>query len=277
MTRLLSGFRVVLLFLLPALFAGISISIMHTEAIANAKKVGEEIFSTTQMTAFDGVGKGLETGLPILMVLITCLASQSIAGEYAKGTLRYLLLRPINRMQISLSKLSSLILICMVSYILLVVSILCISSYFFDFKDLSEILPNGKLFPLVKREDMFNYLWPLLLTPIIPLLSYTAIGFAIGSWVKNNVAAFASTLGAIVFIDIGRAVIPYGDKTIGWLPSAHLPSPFGGHSFLTFYCNMVQGVSNAVNPYANLSIKAPLVWLVLMIVLAMIALNRKAG
>ncbi len=277
LTRLLSGFRVVLLFLLPALFAGISISIMHTEAIANAKKVGEEIFSTTQMTAFDGVGKGLETGLPILMVLITCLASQSIAGEYSKGTLRYLLLRPINRMQISLSKLSSLILICMVSYILLVVSILCISSYFFDFKDLSEILPNGKLFPLVKREDMFNYLWPVLLTPIIPLLSYTAIGFAIGSWVKNNVAAFASTLGAIVFIDIGRAVIPCGDKTIGWLPSAHLPSPFGGHSFLTFYCNMVQGVSNAVNPYANLSIKAPLVWLVLMIVLAMIALNRKAG
>jgi ABC-type multidrug transport system ATPase subunit len=277
LTRILSGFKVALLFLLPAIFACISIFLMYRQAVTNAEKVGEEVFSTTQMTAFDGAGRGLQTGLPILMVLLTCLASQSISGEQSKGTLRYLLMRPINRMQIALSKLSSLILICIVSYILLVISVICISSYLFDFKDLSEILPNGKLFPMVKKEEMFQYLWPVLLNPIIPLFSYTAIGFAIGSWIKNNVGAFASTLGAIIFIDIGRAIIPGGDKIIGWLPSAHLPSPFGGHSFLTFYCNMVQGVSNTVNPYVNLSIEAPLVWLVIMIILAVIALNRKAG
>jgi ABC-type multidrug transport system ATPase subunit len=277
LTRILSGFKVASLFLLPAIFACISIFIMYRQSMANTEKVGEEVFSTTQMTAFDGAGRGLQTGLPILMVLITCLASQSISGEQSKGTLRYLLMRPINRMQITLSKLSSLILICMASYILLAVSVICISSYLLDFKDLSEILPNGKLFPMVKKEEMFQYLWPALLNPIIPLFSYTAIGFAIGSWIKNNVGAFASTLGVIIFIDIGRAVIPGGDKIIGWLPSAHLPSPFGGHSFLTFYCNMVQGVSNATNPYVNLSIEAPLVWLVIMIILAVIALNRKAG
>lgn len=276
LTRLLNG-RIILLFLLPAVFACISIFMMYNQASANAEKVGEEIYSTSQMTAFDGVGKGLQTGLPILLVLITCLASQSVSGEQSKGTLRYLLMRPMNRMQISLSKLSSLILICIASYIVLVVSILFISSYFFDFKDLSEILPNGKLFPLVTKEEMFNYLRPVLMNPILPLLSYTAVGFAIGSWIKNNVGAFATTLGAIVLIDIGRAIIPGGNKTIGWLPSSHLPSPFGGHSFLTFYCNMVQGVSNAANPYADLSIEAPLIWLVLMAALAVIALNRKAG
>ena len=144
-------------------------------------------------------------------------------------------------------------------------------------ENLSEILPNGKLFPLVQKKEMFHYLWPALLNSIIPLFAYTAIGFAIGSWIKSNVGAFATTLGTIVFIDIGRAIIPGGDDAIGWLPSAHLPSPFGGHSFLTFYCNVVQGVSNAVNPYADLSLKAPLIWLVVMILLAMIALNRKAG
>ena len=265
------------LFLLPAILACISIFIMYREATGNIKKVGDEVFSTTQMTAFDGVGRGLKTGLPILMVLITCLASQSISGEQSKGTLRYLLIRPVNRFQISLSKLCSMILICIVSYIVLVASILCISSGLFDFKDLSEILPNGKLFPLITKEEMYHYLWPVLLNPIIPLLSYTAIGFAIGSWVKSNVAAFASTIGAIVFIDISRAVIPGGDNIIGWLPSAHLPSPFGGNSFLTFYCNIVQGVSNAANPYADLSWQTPLIWLILMTILAIIALNRKAG
>jgi hypothetical protein len=249
---------------------------LHGEAAVNTEKVGEDVFSTTQMTAFDGVGKGLSIGLPILMVLISGLASQSIAGEHTKGTLRYLLLRPIKRVQISFSKLSSLILICMASYVLLVTSSLCLSSYFFDFTDLAEILPNGKLFPLVSKKEMFHYLRPALWLPILPLLAYTAIGFALGSWIKNNVGALTTTLGVILIIDVGRVFIP-SEEYIGCLPSAHLPSPFGGHSFLRFYGDMVQGVSNATNPHADLSIITPLVWLVLAMALATIAIKRKAG
>jgi len=276
LTRLLSGFRIALLFIMPALFAWLAISMMFQQATANAEKVGDEVFSTTQMTAFDGVGKGLTIGLPILMVLITGLASQSVSGEQTKGTLRFLLMRPIDRVQISLSKLSSLILLCLASYALLAVCSLGVSACYFDFKDLAEMLPNGNLFPLVKKEEMFHYLWPVLWAPIIPLLSYTAIGFALGSWIKNNVGALATTLGVILLIDLGRVLMTL-DAHIGWLPSAHLPSPFGGHSFLNFYSNMVQGVSNATNPYAYLSVATPLAWLVVMGVLATIALKRKAG
>jgi len=276
LTRLLSGPRIIWAFVLPALFAGISISVMHGEAVTNTEKVGQEVFSSTQMTAFDGIGKGLSAGLPILMVLMAGLASQSIAGEHTKGTLRYLLLRPIGRRQISFSKFTSLILIGMASYALLVFSSLCVSSYFFDFTDLAEILPNGKLFPLVSKEEMFLYLRPVLWLPILPLLAYTSIGFALGSWIKNNVGALTTTLGAILIFDLGRVFIP-GEEYVGCLPSAHLPSPFGGHSFLRFYGDMVQGVSNATSPHANLSIMTPLVWLVLAMVLATAALKRKAG
>ena len=102
------------------------------------------------------------------------------------------------------------------------------------------------------------------------------IGFALGSWIKNNVAALASSLGVMLLFDLGRVFITV-EKHIGWLPSAHLPSPFGGHSFLRFYGNMVQGVSNATNPYATLSLVTPLVWLILMLALATVALKRKAG
>jgi len=276
LTRLLSGARLALLFLLPALCACVSVSKMFQQATANADKIGDELFSTTQMTAFDGVGQGLAIGLPILMVMITGLASQSVSGEHTKGTLRTLLLRPISRCQITLSKFCSLALFCLVSYALLVVSSLCVSSYWFDFSDLAEILPNGNLFPLVKKEEMFQYLWPTLWAPILPLASYTAIGFALGSGIKNNVAALASTLGAMLLLDLGRVFIT-AEKHIGWLPSAHLPSPFGGHSFLRFYSNMVQGVSNATHPYAYLSLVTPLVWLVFMMTMATMALKRKAG
>ncbi|MCP4455524.1 MAG: ATP-binding cassette domain-containing protein [Planctomycetes bacterium] len=276
LTRLLSGLRIAAICMLPALCAFVSVSKMFQQAAADVEKVGDTLFSTTPMTAFDGVGQGLAVGLPILMVMITGLASQSLSGEQTKGTLRMLLLRPINRWQIALSKFCSLALVCLVSYALLVVVSLGVSSYWFDFSDLAEVLPNGRLFPLVKREEMFGYLWPALWAPIIPLVSYTAIGFALGSWIKNNVVALASTLGVILLIDLGRVFVT-AEKHMGWLPSAHLPSPFGGHSFLRFYCNMVQGVSNASNPYAYLSLVAPLVWLVLMVVLATVALKRKAG
>jgi ABC-type multidrug transport system ATPase subunit len=275
-TRLLSGLKIVFLLILPAFFADISIYLMHREAMADAEKVGHEVFSMTQMTAFDGVGQGLKIGLPILMALVAGLASQSIAGEQSRGTLRYLFLRPINRLQIALSKFSSLVLLCMTGYGLLVISSLAVSAYLFDFTDLAEVLPNGNLFPLVQKTEMLNYLRPTLLAPLLPLVAYTALGFALGSWARNNVAALTSTLGIVLLLDLGRAFVPVG-KYIGWLPSAHLPSPFGGESFLRYYCDMVQGVSNATCPYADLSVITPLAWLVLMMCLACVALKRKAG
>jgi hypothetical protein len=77
-------------------------------------------------------------------------------------------------------------------------------------------------------------------------------------------------------MDLGRAFMP-SDTSIGYLLAAHLPSPFGGHSFLQFYCLSVQGVSNTSNPYAYLSVTVPLIWLGVMTVLAVVALQRKAG
>jgi ABC-2 type transport system permease protein len=199
----MNGLRIGLLFLLPALFAGVSIAKMHQLATANAKKVGDEVFSTTQMTAFDGVGKGLTVGLPILMVLIAGLASQSVSGEQTKGTLRYLLLRPISRVQLACSKLAGRVVRCLAGYALLAAASLSVSAYYFDFKDLAEILPNGNLFPLIKKEEMLRVLWPVLYTPILPLIAYTALGFALGAWIRNNVGALVATLGTILLLDVG--------------------------------------------------------------------------
>ncbi len=276
LTRLLSGFKIAGLLLLPALLAGLSIAVLHRDAAAQAQQVGQEVFSTTQMTAFDGMGRGLKTGLPILMVLLAGLASQSIAGEQSKGTLRYLLLRPINRWGLLWSKFSALIVICLGAYILLLLASLGASVYYFDFKDLAEILPNGKLFPLVQQPEMFQALRSTLWAPILPLMAYIALGFALGSCIKNNVVALTTTLGVLLLLDLGRAFMP-GQEAIGWLLSAHLPSPLGGHSFLRYYTEVVQGVSNATHPYAHLAVIVPSLWWAAAMVPAMIAIKRKAG
>jgi ABC-type multidrug transport system ATPase subunit len=262
LTRLVGGGKTLLLMVLPALVASLSIGLLVRDAAGQMEPVGEEVFSATQVTAFDGMGRGLKTGLPILMVFMAGLASQAIAGEQSRGTLRYLLLRPIHRVQVTLSKFCSLLLVCMASYLLLLVASVCVSAYFLDFGDLAELLPNGKLFPLVTREAMFEWLWPVLYGPILPLVCYTGIGLALGSLIRSNVGALVTTLGAILVLDLGRVFIPRAEA-VGWLPSAHLPSALGGHSACSTTATCVQGVSNATNPHASLALVTPLVWAVL--------------
>lgn len=274
--RIASGAKVALLWLIPALVAGLSIAKLYHRVTADIDKVGQEVFSVTPMTAFDGMGQGLQVGLPLLMVLLAGLASQSIASEQSRGTLRYLLLRPLGRMQWVGAKYGALVLIALMGYVCLVASSLAASTYYFDFTDLAEVLPNGKQFPLVAKDEMMHYLWPLLWMPILPLLSYLALGFALGSWIKNSVVALTTTLGAILLIDLGRGFFTQ-ERIIGWLPAAHLPSPLGGHGFVQFYRDVVQGVSNAVNPYGDQAILVSSVWVVGALVLAVVAMTRKAG
>ena len=276
LTRLLGGYKLVPLVLLPAILAWLAIFAMHREAVAGAEKVGDTVFSTTQITAFDGVGRGLKVGLPVLMVFMAALASQSISGEQTRGTLRYLFLRPVSRTQWAGSKFAALVSICLAGYVLLVVASLSASATYFDFTDLAELLPNGKLFPLVEKQEMLGYLRDVLWRPILPLIAYTALGFGLGCWIRNNVVALGSCFGGVVLLDLARMFVPDQTK-VGWLLSAHLPLPLGGHSFLRYYSDMVQGMSNAMNPYAHDSVMVPIVWCVCLLGLAVIGIRRKAG
>ena len=276
LTRLFNRYRLVPLVLLPALLAWLAIFAMHREAVANAEQVGDTVFSATQITAFDGVGKGLSVGLPLLMVFMVGLASQSISGEQTRGTLRYLFLRPVSRTQWAASKFAALVAICLASYALLVAASVGASAIYFDFTGLAELLPNGKLFPLVEKQEMMGYLRNVLWLPILPLIAYTSLGFGLGSWIRNNVVALGGCLGGVVLLDLARMFFPDQAKA-GWLLCAHLPSPLGGHSFLRYYCDLVQGMSNAANPYAHGAVIVPIVWCVCLLGLAIIGIHRKAG
>lgn len=275
-TRLFGGYRLVLLMLLPAILAWLAIFAMHREAAANVERVADTVFSTTQITGFDGLGAGLKVGLLVLMVFMAGLASQSVSGEHTRGTLRYLFLRPVSRTQWAAGKFAALVAICLASYALLVAASLWASAAYFDFTDLAELLPNGKLFPLVEKQEMMGYLRAVLWAPILPLIAYTALGFGLGSWIRSNVGALGSCLGSIVLLDLARMFVSDQAKA-GWLLSAHLPSPLGGQSFLRYYCDVVQGVSNAANPYAYGSVTVPIVWGVCLLGLAVIGIHRKAG
>jgi hypothetical protein len=77
-----------------------------------------------------------------------------------------------------------------------------------------------------------------------------------------------------VFTDLARA-IARGSSAESWLLSAHLPSPLGDSSFLAYYADISQGISNAQFAHAATQWSAPLAWFLCALVIAMLTLSRK--
>lgn len=261
---------------LPALLAVLAIFGRKREADAMASAVeGESLASTTGVTAFEGVAVGLSAGLPLLLLILAGIGSQAIAGGLTRGTLRNILLRPLTRVHVAAGKAASILGLGLVAYGLLASVSVLFSAMFFDFTDVSEILPNGEPFPLVEASELFPELWHVLYAPLLPLAAFAGIGFLAGSLARNGTVALGVAFGAVGFLDLFR-VMAREYSFEGWLPSAHLPSPLGDVSFVQYYAEVVQGVSNVAWEYADIGILAPLAWIVVAFVISTVCLQRRA-
>jgi hypothetical protein len=236
---------------------------------------GAEVFSTTDVTAFESFGVALQAGLPCLALVALGFASQSIAGELARGTLRNLLLRPLTRSQALLGKALAVLALTCAAYAVLAGVGLGLSALLFDFSDVSEILPNGARFLLTGADALWPELRTALGAPLLPLLAYAAVGFAAGTWARSGATALALALGLGIGLDVSRAVLRSFDLE-GLVPSAYLPSPLGDSSFVQYYIDLTQGVSNARFEHAGSQWWVPAAWAVLALALAARVLQRRA-
>lgn len=219
----------------------------------------ETLFSATGVNGFEAVGLALQAGLPLLAFLALGLASQSLAAEYARGTLRNILLRPLRRIECALGKGVALLAITLGSYALLVAAACALASALFDFGDVAEVLPNGQRFTLTPAAALWPEFWRALASPLLPLLTYAAIGFLCGAIARTGAGALGLALGTGVALDLSRALArEFGHS--GVLPSDHLPSPLSDTSFLRFYVDSAQGVSNAVFEFPHASWIVPVAW-----------------
>jgi hypothetical protein len=274
--RAWSGGKLLLLLGLPAALACANVLRLHAHAQALAQEVQQgKLFSTTEVTAFQSCGSALQAGLPLCAAIAVGLATQAIAGELARGTLRNLLLRPVTRVQAALGKLAAQLALLALAYALLAGTALAASAWFFDFRGVAEILPDGQRFDLVAAKDLVPELRHALLSPLLPLLGYSALGLFAGALARGAAGALALGLGLFAFLDLAR-VLARGFGLEGWLPSAYLPSPLGDTSFLAFYGDVAQGVSNAHFAYASTALVAPALWAALALSLSMLLLSRRS-
>lgn len=264
------------LLVIPSLVGGLEIwrrSIESKEQIARVES--GELFSSTAVTAFEATARGLSVGLPILAFILAGVASQSIAGELSRGTLRNVLLRPVRRRQVVLGKGLALMVELAFAFALLAASCLGVAGFFFDFGDVVEILPNGEPYALMEAGELVPELKRALLAPILPLMGITGVGFLCGALVRSGAAALGLAMGSLVALDLSR-VVARGYDLEGWLPSAHLPSPLGDTSFIAYFADRATGVSNALDTYGDMGSRALPPWILVPILLTIFFLNRRS-
>jgi len=278
MSRLVSHLGPPFALLLPVLLAGLSVFSLWQESSGHAADVeAGRTFSRTLVTAFEGTAVGLRSALPLLALVVAGIASQSLAGELSRGTLRNLLLCPLGRFRLAAGKVLGLLAASAVAYVLLVGATVAISAYVFDFTDVVEPLMIKGADPYVITEA--KVLWPpftkMLPALLLPVLAWAGIGFFAGAVMKRGVSALALAAGLFVFLDLFRVV----GRSFGfeaYLLSAHLPSPLGDTSFTEHLLNLIRAPNDPPGGYLSLSLIVPLAWLVASTVLAALALSRRS-
>jgi hypothetical protein len=276
LARFRSAGGLALVFSAPAIVGAIAMFRRALEARGDQSAVdAKTLFSATSVNAFEAIGVALQAGLPVLAFAILGLGSQSIAAELGRGTLRNVILRPLTRLDISLGKFAALLAVGAAGYALLLLVAFGIAFAAFDFGDVKEVMPNGAEFVLTRASELWPELWRALASPLLPLVAYASIGLACGAALRTGAAALATALGLGVVLDLSRAILrEVGAR--GGVPSDYLPSPLSDTSFVRFYVDVSQGVSNATFEHAGRAFLVPFAWAVLCFVLAHGTLARRS-
>jgi len=259
----------------PAAAGLLAIARRAAEAARDARAVdGNEVISATDVNGFEAIGIGLQAGLPVLAFVALGLGSQSIAAELARGTLRNTLLRPVTRVGLALGKVGALALATLFSYVLLAGCATGLAAIAFGFGDVTEVLPNGARFTLVPADALQPELVRALLSPLVPLLAYTTIGFFAGTVARVGASALALALATGVLLDVGRGFL----RALDWrsaLPSDHLPSPLSDTSLVRYFVDVSQGISNATFDHGVTSVWVPAMWALVAGTLAISIVRRR--
>jgi hypothetical protein len=204
------------------------------------------------------------------------LASQSIAGEFSRGTLRNVLQRPQSRWQVVAGKSLAMLAMLLGSYLALAGTSLAAAGLWFEFSDLAEVLPNGELFPLpgFAASDLWPHLRAALHAPLLPLAAALMIGFAAGTSTRSGAGALALALGLELGLDLARAPA----RGLGFehlLHTSYLPSPLGDSSYLELYRDLSQGVSNTDFAFAGTALSVPGAWCLGAFLASVLLLSRR--
>jgi ABC-2 type transport system ATP-binding protein len=258
--------------LLPSLVAvGAALSKLMEARAMEAEVAAGRLASASGVTGFELVARGMLAGLPMLGLVGAGLASQSIAAEQARGTLRNVLLRSIERWQWSLGKWLAATLAVLLSYSVLGLALCGFAALTAGFGDVVEVLATGEPFVITKAAELradFTLAW---IAPLGAVLATMSLGFLAGNLARGAATALAVALGLVLGLDVLRVFVR-GD----FLLAQHMPSPLGDASYPRLFLELSQGISTQLNPSVPQAWITGILWILVTILLSTWLLRKKS-
>lgn len=161
-------------------------------------ETGEEVTKT--LSAYKYLEKFWQEKTFFILILTISFAANMIGEEYNKGTIKTLLTSPHRRTKIIFSKIITVVIMTILSYIAVMAIVAIITGLFFGFKSLTWKVPIVHGDHVVKYGIIpFSFL--TMLTTIPEILMYSMFAFAISTIFQNT--AVGITLGFISNIATG--------------------------------------------------------------------------
>lgn len=138
----------------------------------------------------------------LILIVIVMIGGSIVSDEYSKGTIKLLLIRPHNRSKILTSKLISLILAIILTFITIVLMQLIVGGIFFGFDSLSipAVVYNFTT-STTQTYNIFIYLTIMFLANLPKYILIGTLAFSIGTIFKNT--ALATTIGILGYMGSG--------------------------------------------------------------------------
>ena len=260
----------------PAAVAALQILSNAGAASASEAAVSAGDIATAQhATAFTLTARGLATGLPLLCLTVAAVAALSIAGEFGRGTLRNVVLRPVGRRRLVLGKAVSALGLALAGYAALVGAAMAAAAVISDFGDLVEILPGGQVFPYpgFAASDLWPVLWQTAAEQAPAALAFAGLGVLIGALARGGAGAVVGVFGTTLALVGLPAVL--GRSIAAWVPSGHVPWLVTDASPTRRLYDLSTGVSNAAAVDAR-AVWIPAAWLAASLVFACLRMQRRA-
>jgi ABC-2 type transport system ATP-binding protein len=275
--RFASGPAVPLLIALPSLLGVAGVVRLWADARGLFDEVqAGQLFSQSLVTAYEGVAVGLAYALPTAALVMAGIGSQSVAGESARGTLRNVALRPLDRWTLGLGKALAVCGAAGLTFVLAVCAVVGVSAALFDFTDVVEILEirTARPITIVSAAELDRPFRHMLLVAGVPLAACGAIGLFFGSITRSPTRALALSAGALVALDLGRVfgrIVGHEGAFI----TAHLPTPLGDTSAVAGLLHAIRAPNDAASSFADGTVPNALIWTSILVASALIAVRRR--
>ncbi|MBB5122825.1 ABC transporter permease [Streptomyces eurocidicus] len=140
----------------------------------------------------------LAATLPFFLPMaVGVVAGDSLAGEAASGTLRYLLVAPVGRTRLLLAKLTSTLVFCLAATMVVAVSALAVGALLFPLGDITLLSGTTVSF----GEGLLRAL-AVAGAVALSLAGIAALGLFVSTLTNSGIAAMATTVGLLITAQI---------------------------------------------------------------------------